>query len=117
MMTVDAIARMVHETNRAFCRAIAEPAPPPWALADDEMHASMRAAVAHALANPQLTPEENHERWRLRRLEAGWRVGPVVDRHLQQHPNLVPYAFLSAAQQAKDRLALAVVRALAPLVD
>ena len=43
-----------------------------------------------------------HEAWADTKRAAGWRHGPL-DREAGTHPDLVPYAELSAAQQEYDR--------------
>jgi hypothetical protein len=43
----------------------------------------------------------------------GWTYGPVKDAAARTHPLLVPFAQMPAEAQAKDRLFIAVVRALA----
>lgn len=116
-MKVEDIARVCHETNRSLCLALGEVAGAAWALAGVEIRASAKAGVEYALAHPEATPEEMHERWCAARRAAGWSRGPVKDEHLREHPLLAPYAELGAVDRTKDRLFLAVVRALAPLVD
>lgn len=46
------------------------------------------------------------------KIRLGWNRGPVKDGVRKTHPNLVPYHQLPPGQQAKDRLFIAIVRAL-----
>lgn len=46
--------------------------------------------------------ELEHERWMVERLLAGWRHGAVRDDHRRIHPDLVPFAELSAHAQGYD---------------
>lgn len=46
------------------------------------------------------------------RLDEGWKYGPIKDADKKEHPCMVPFADLPAAQQAKDYIFRAVVHAL-----
>lgn len=58
------------------------------------------------------TPRQSHEAWMQFKLEHGWVLGPLKDEEKKEHPLLVPYDELPAAQQIKDALFSAVVHAL-----
>lgn len=47
--------------------------------------------------------ENAHDRWALRRLEEGWRHGPVRDDDKLTHPLLVPYTDLPESEKEYDR--------------
>ena len=49
--------------------------------------------------------------------EDGWTYGEVKDPARKTHPTLLPFGGLPAEQQLKDRLFIAIVRALAPADD
>jgi hypothetical protein len=46
------------------------------------------------------------------KLSQGWRYGEVKDAVAKTHPCMVPFEQLPVEQQAKDRLLLAIVKAL-----
>jgi hypothetical protein len=110
---IDTIARSVHETMRAYQKALAEPIAPPW----DEsgwMQQSSREAVEFALGNP--TPGAQHEEWVRSKQRDGWVYGPVKDEGAKTHPSLRPFEELSKSERTKDALLIAVVQALAPVL-
>lgn len=108
---IEACAQAAHESNRAYCRAISDTSQPSWDDAPDWQKDSARKGVVGALAGN--TPEQSHESWLAEKVATGWAYGLVKNPDTKQHPCMVPYAELPAAQRAKDHLYLAVVRATA----
>lgn len=107
------IAQICHAANRAYCAALGDFSQPEWNDAPKWQQDSARAGVDHAIDHPDARPEDSHNSW-LRVKEAeGWTYGPVKDPEKKEHPCFLPYDLLPPEQQAKDRLFLAVVRALA----
>jgi len=106
----DAIGRVCHEANRAYCVFTGDPGLPAWDDLDESYRESTRAGVRAAVDGN--TPEKSHEGWMTERLAAGWQHGPVLDRAAKIHPNLVPYDQLPDSQKRKDHLFVAIVRAL-----
>jgi hypothetical protein len=68
---------------------------------EDQM-ASLLNGVRFALANPNMTPEENHENWMRTKLSQGWCWGPIKDFVKKEHPDLVPFGNLPLVEQRKD---------------
>lgn len=112
-MSEEAIARVCHEVNRAYCEAMGDNSQPPWDDAADWMKSSAMNGVALHLNNPDAGPEASHESWMAEKEATGWKYGPVKDAELKEHPCMVPFSELSKEQQAKDFVFRAVVRALA----
>lgn len=110
---VAAIARVCHAANWQWREEIGEAPGHPWeSHSAKRIRASLKAGVQYALEHPEATPEEMHEAWcawQRAEDEKGRPLGQAID-----HENLRPWAELSEAQRIKDRLFLAVVRALAP---
>lgn len=107
------IARVCHEANRALQTIQDDPTipiSPEWEQLDDETILSAIQGVAGIQGGN--TPEQSHQNWMQFKLDHGWVRGPVKDEALKQHPLLVPYAELPAAQQLKDHLFSAIVKAL-----
>jgi hypothetical protein len=117
-----AVARVCHEANRALQIEQADPTipiSPCWDELDEETRQSAIQGVTAQLraieeTGRPLSPEASHEEWVHFKLTHGWTLGPVKDETLKQHPLLVAYEDLPAAQQVKDRLFASTVLALAP---
>jgi len=107
----EACARAAHEVNRAYCRSLGDDSQPAWENAPEWQKTSARKGVEGALAGN--TPEQSHESWLAEKRATGWRYGPVKNPDTKEHPCFVPYAELPPAQQTKDALYLATVRATA----
>lgn len=107
------IASVIHDANRRLQIVQGDPRPSPlWDDAPDYQARESVASVEEALADPDRTPEQNHQGWYERLTADGWRYGEVKDEAAKTHPLLVPWAELPAEAKAKDRLFVAVVRAL-----
>jgi DNA-binding transcriptional MerR regulator len=114
-VTAEDIARVVHAANRELQIVQGDPVPsPPWDEAPDYQAREAVAGVQEVIRNPELTAEQSHELWCDRMRADGWVHGEVKDPERRTHPTLLPWSELPAEQQLKDRLFIAVVRALAP---
>ena len=108
------VARAVHEAIRAYQAAAGEEEAPPWE-ASGWMQESTLEAVEFALDNP--TPGAQHAAWCESKRRDGWRYGPAKDESQKTHPSLVPFENLSESERRKDALLIAVVQAVAPVLD
>jgi len=108
-VTPEQIAYVCHEANRAYCEAHADFTCLSWS----EAGPSAIKGVEFALANPQATPDQQHEQWVHDKVADGWTYGAVKDPAAKTHPCLVPYHELPEMQRKKDALFQAIVRALA----
>jgi hypothetical protein len=107
---IEACARAVHETNRAYCIAIGDTSQPSWEDAPEWQRSSAINGVLGVMAGN--TPEQSHESWLNEKNAAGWRYGPVKDPEKKEHPCIVRYEDLPAQQQQKDHVYVAVVGAM-----
>lgn len=108
---IDAIARVCHEVNRAYCQALGDDSQPAWEDAPQWQRESARMGVdLHMMGD--FGPEASHISWMRQKQADGWTYGPVKDAALKQHPCMVPFADLPREQQAKDYIFRAVVHAL-----
>lgn len=112
-VTAEDIARVVHAANRELQITQGDPVPsPPWDEAPDYQAREATAGVQEVLRNPELTAEQSHEMWMMRMQLDGWIYGTVKDWEQKTHPTLLPFGELPAEQQLKDKLFIAIVRAL-----
>lgn len=105
------VARICHEVNRAYCESLGDESQLPWDKAPGWQKASALSGVVFHLGKPDSKPSDSHENWMKEKLEQGWTYGEVKDVEKKTHPCLLPYEQLPVAQQTKDKLFIAVVRA------
>lgn len=111
-LSVEQIAQLCHDTNRAYCHILGDDSQLSWELAPDWQRESAVKGVEFHLMNPGAKPEDSHNSWLAVKRAEGWIYGPVKDANLRQHPCFVPYSELPAAQQVKDALFINVIRAV-----
>jgi len=109
---VEAIAQVCHAANKAYCTTIGDNSQASWWDAPDWQKDSARKGVQYHLNNPDSLPEDSHNSWLKEKVDAGWVYGEVKDAEKKTHPCIVPFADLPGAQQKKDVLFIAIVRAL-----
>lgn len=110
---VHEIARICHETNRAFCAAMGDDSQPAWDEAPGWQRESAIAGVQGIIDNPDRTPEQSHAAWSEHKLAEGWVWGPEKDAEAKTHPCLVDsYDELPPEQRAKDYIFGAIVRSM-----
>lgn len=110
------IARVAHEINRAYCRAVGDDSQPSWIDAPMWQKQSAFDGVAFHLENPDAGPSASHENWLKQKIREGWEYGEVKDPERKKHPCMVAFDELPVEQKAKDHLFRAVVHALKDLV-
>jgi hypothetical protein len=108
---LDAIARVCHEVNKAYCEALGDNSQPTWEDAPAWQRESARMGVdLHLMGN--FGPEASHISWMKQKVDEGWVYGAVKDPEAKTHPCIVPFDQLPREQQAKDFIFRAVVHAL-----
>ena len=112
--TIENIAGVCHEANRAYCATLGDTSHPTWENALEWQKEPVRNGVRFALANPGVTPAESHANWLAEKAASGWKFGPVKDLGKKEHPCFLPYEEMPEEQKRKDAIFLGVVRALAP---
>lgn len=116
-MTIEQIAQVCHDANRAYCEALKDYSQPSWDSAAKWQKESAINGVNFLISNPETSPKATHENWLKDKMADGWVYGPAKDAALKTHPCCVPYNELSPSQQAKDRLFQNIVHALLPMCD
>lgn len=110
-MQAEQVAKIAHEVNRAYCKAIGDDSQPSWDDAPDWQKQSAVNGVNFHHANPDAGPSASHESWLAEKQAAGWKYGPVKDPDIKEHPCFVPYDDLPLEQRVKDYLFSAVCAA------
>jgi nucleoside-diphosphate-sugar epimerase len=113
MSKITNIAIVCNETNKVWCHLNGDPSPPHWGQAPQWQVDSVIDGVLHALAHPDAKPEDSHMNWMAGKIADGWVYGEVKDTVAKTHPCMVPFDQMPEWQQKKDKLFLAIVRALA----
>ena len=116
-MTINDVAKVCHEANRALCECQGDLSQVSWELAPEWQKDSAVKGVVFNLDHPDAPASSSHESWLQVKEEEGWKYGPVKDAEKKEHPCFVPYDQLPIEQQAKDHLFKAVVTALSPMVS
>lgn len=105
---IETLARVCHEANRALCYAQGDLSQPAWDDAPAWQRESAIEGVTHHLEANRVDADLSHDMWMKRKLEEGWKYGPVKDPDNKTHPCLLPRRFLSADQRLKDDLFVAI---------
>lgn len=113
--TINIIAIMAHEANRAYCKAIGDNSQLPWRDAPEWQRESARNGVTFHVNTYQSTgkwpePEDSHKSWLKEKEKDGWKWGRVKDAESKTHPCFIPYAQLPVEQRAKDYIFGSVVK-------
>lgn len=112
---VENIARVCHETNRAYCETIGDNSQPDWKGAPDWQRQSAITGVKTHLeryaAGSRPDPADSHNIWLREKQQDGWKYGPVKDPQKKEHPCIRPYGELPLEQRMKDYLFAAIVEA------
>lgn len=113
--TVEQIAHVCHEANRAYCETIGDLSQLPWADAPEWQRVSSKMGVEFHLHNLERggepSPSASHESWLAEKTMDGWKFGAVKDAEKKEHPCFVPYDQLPEEQKVKDYIFCAVVKA------
>jgi hypothetical protein len=111
-MTNQAIAEGCYEANRLYCKSIGDNSLQVWEKAEAWQKMSVLNGVEFHQANPETTASDSHENWVKDKLADGWKWGAKKDVAKKQHPCLQSFNKLSAEQQRKDMIFLAVAKHL-----
>lgn len=114
-MTIDDIAKVVHEINKAYCEGFGDHSQVSWEEAPQSIKQAAIDGVKFHLAADQ-PPSASHDNWMQFKVNNGWQYGPVKDEQAKTHPCIVPFEKLSPEQQGKDHVFKAVVEQLKPFL-
>lgn len=108
-LTVEGIAQVAHEANRALCMAMGDHSQVPWSQAPQWQKDSAVQGVMGVLKGEITSPEQSHESWMKQKKAEGWKHGKVKDPITKTHPAMLAFPHLPIPQQIKDYVFQAVV--------
>lgn len=111
-LSIEGIARVCHEANKAYCHGIDDDSQLHWDDAPQWQRDSAINGVKFHFQNPDATPQSSHENWLKEKIESGWTYGDTKDVENKKHPCIAPYNELPIAQRVKDLLFKAVIDAI-----
>lgn len=112
LFNVEAIARVCHEANRAYCSILGDDSQPPWLEAPKWQRESAISGVKFHIENPKTGPSGSHENWMRDKIADGWKYGEKKNPETKEHPCMVPYGDLPVEQRMKDAIFTYIVHAM-----
>ena len=112
MKTIEFIAKVAHQANKAWCEANEDFSQKDWDEAEAWQRESAINGVQFKIQNPEAGDDAQHNAWMTDKIEAGWVNGLTKDAEAKTHPCIVPFDELPEFQKKKDTLFCAVVEAL-----
>lgn len=109
MEQIKAIAKMCHETNRAYLSAVRANVKP-WNELEQQDKDSAIEQVAFLIINPESDVSEWHKSWTAKMIVAGWKYAAKRSVKSKTHECLKTFHHLPEQQQVKDSLFHAVVQ-------
>jgi hypothetical protein len=113
-MTIEQIAKVAHEINKAYCESIGDHSQKSWHEAEQWQRESAINGVNFSILNPEAPASAQHDAWMKDKINDGWQYGKLKDPAKKEHPCLVPYGLLPTEQKSKDYLFKQVVASLIP---
>ena len=114
-MSVEFIAKVAHELNKAFCASIGDDSQTEWDDAPQWQRDSAVNGVKFHIANPNASASSSHDNWMKEKVDDGWVYGEVKDPELKTHHCIVAFEDLPVEQQSKDFIFRQVVHSLKEL--
>ena len=111
-MTVEQIAKVVHNVNKAICDCSGDFSQKIWQEAEEWQRQSAIDGVLYRLHFPNATAEDQHQAWCNDKRKDGWVYGEVKDATAKTHPCLVPFSQLPFEQRVKDFVFSAIANEL-----
>ena len=111
---VNIAASIAHAANRQYCISHGDYSQPEWGEAPFWQVESIRAGIRFLWENPDATPADAHASWLAQKERDGWRYGPEKDPVKKEHPCFKPYEQLPEDQKIKDKMFVAIARAMKP---
>lgn len=109
-MNIEQVARICHETNKAYCDSIGDPSQKSWDEAEQWQRDSAINGVKFSIDNPAAPASAQHDAWLADKARDGWKFGTIKNADAKEHPCMVPYEQLPQEQRLKDHLFKGIVR-------
>lgn len=110
--SINPIAKVCHQANKAFCEANGDNSQKDWEEAEEWQKTSAVNGVVFRIIHPDAGHDAQHNSWMKEKTDDGWVYGEVKDPEAKTHPCIVPFDQLPKFQQQKDALFCAIVDAL-----
>jgi hypothetical protein len=115
-LSIEEIANVCHQVNKAYCTGLGDHSQPEWELAPDwQRQSAINGVRAHIESGLTMLPEDSHNAWMKQKSDEGWVYGLVKDVTAKTHPCMVLYSELPEHQRIKDYLFREVVHTLAKI--
>lgn len=118
---IEQVARVCHETIRAYSRTLGDTSLLGWENAPEYQKESSRSGVRtyfeQYAAGIDPSPRAMHEAWLAERKAGGWKHGKTKNHETKEHPSFVPYEDLPIQERMKDYLFAAVCKAFCAAVS
>jgi hypothetical protein len=85
-LSIEDVAMVCHEANRAYCEASGDWSQDEWFEAPENIKESVRAGVRFHLDNPEAGDSASHESWLNFKVLDGWVYGVDKDPKAKTHP-------------------------------
>jgi hypothetical protein len=112
MDKIEQIARMCHQTNKAWCELNGDNSQKDWDEAQQWQRDSAIKGVEFKLDNPDAGHDAQHNAWMADKIADGWVYGEEKDEMLKTHHCIVAFEKLPEFQQKKDALFVNIVNTL-----
>lgn len=111
-LSIEKVAEICHEANRAYCAALGDMSQLAWADAPKWQRDSAVEGVKFRLAHVFAEPSASHESWSAHKIADGWVYGEVKDPVAKTHPCLVAFDDLPPEQRVKDYIFVSIVESI-----
>lgn len=115
-VTVEQVAIVCHEANRAYCATLGDISQLAWQDAPQWQRDSAISGVRFHFEKidngEKPSPSASHVEWLRVKSDEGWKYGPVKDADKKEHPCFLPYDQLPAEQQMKDFIFAGICEAM-----
>lgn len=112
MNSIEKIAIVCHQANKAWCELNGDNSQFDWISAEQWQRDSAISGVKFRVDNPNAGHDAQHNAWMADKIANGWTYGLKKDAEAKTHFCIVPFDQLPEFQQKKDALFCAIVDAL-----